>query len=246
MSKLQLGKRNQLKVLREKEHGLYLEGGDIGDILLPKRYVPEGTKIGDILDVFLYLDQEERLVATTEHPLIEVGQFAYLECTWTNEYGAYLNWGLMKDLFCPFREQKVRMQRGKRYQVYCYIDDKTYRIVCSSKIEKFQKAISEKSQTSNLNLQLGGAKPQTSDTPPDRRVLIGDFSTRLFEHLKLSENGFTPYHDKSPAEEIYAMFGVSKKVFKQAVGDLYKQQLITIKPNGIELTTKGKATGIEE
>ena len=220
---LQLGKRNQLKVLREKDHGVYLEGGDIGDILLPKRYVPQGTKVGDILDVFLYLDQDERLIATTEHPLIEVGQFAYLECTWVNEYGAYLNWGLMKDLFCPFREQKVRMQRGKRYQVYCYIDDKTYRIVCSSKIEKFQKAI-------------GG----------ERKVLIGDFSTRLFEHLKLSEKGFTPYHDKSPAEEIYAMFGVSKKVFKQAVGDLYKRDLISIRPDGIELTIKGKATGVEE
>ena len=237
MTKLQLGKRNQLKVLREKEHGLYLEGGDIGDILLPKRYVPEGTKVGDILDVFLYLDQEERLVATTEHPLIEVGQFAYLECAWTNEYGAYLNWGLMKDLFCPFREQKVRMQRGKRYLVYCYIDDKTYRIVCSSKIEKFQKAISEKD---------GNSKPSTLKPQPDRKVLIGDFSTRLFEHLKLSEKGFTPYHDKSPAEEIYAMFGVSKKVFKQAVGDLLKRELIQIKSNGIELTIKGKATGIEE
>ena len=237
MTKLQLGKRNQLKVLREKEHGLYLEGGDIGDILLPKRYVPEGTKVGDILDVFLYLDQEERLIATTEHPLIEVGQFAYLECAWTNEYGAYLNWGLMKDLFCPFREQKVRMQRGKRYLVYCYIDDKTYRIVCSSKIEKFQKAISEKN---------GKSKPSTLKPQPDRKVLIGDFSTRLFEHLKLSEKGFTPYHDKSPAEEIYAMFGVSKKVFKQAVGDLLKRELIQIKPDGIELTIKGKATGIEE
>jgi hypothetical protein len=237
MTKLQLGKRNQLKVLREKEHGLYLEGGDIGDILLPKRYVPEGTKVGDILDVFLYLDQEERLIATTEHPLIEVGQFAYLECAWTNEYGAYLNWGLMKDLFCPFREQKVRMQRGKRYLVYCYIDDKTYRIVCSSKIEKFQKAISEKN---------GKSKPSTLKPQPDRKVLIGDFSTRLFEHLKLSEKGFTPYHDKSPAEEIYAMFGVSKKVFKQAVGDLLKRELIQIKSNGIELTIKGKATGIEE
>ena len=237
MTKLQLGKRNQLKVLREKEHGLYLEGGDIGDILLPKRYVPEGTKVGDILDVFLYLDQEERLIATTEHPLIEVGQFAYLECAWTNEYGAYLNWGLMKDLFCPFREQKVRMQRGKRYLVYCYIDDKTYRIVCSSKIEKFQKAISEKD---------GNSKPSTLKPQPDRKVRIGDFSTRLFEHLKLSEKGFTPYHDKSPAEEIYAMFGVSKKVFKQAVGDLLKRELIQIKSNGIELTIKGKATGIEE
>ncbi|MDE5998778.1 MAG: GntR family transcriptional regulator [Bacteroidaceae bacterium] len=239
MTTLQLGKRNQLKVLRRKEHGVYLEGGDIGDILLPKRYVPEGVQIGDTLDVFLYLDQEERLIATTEHPLIEVGQFAYLECTWTNEYGAYLHWGLMKDLFCPFREQKVRMQRGKRYQVYCYIDDKTYRIVCSSKIEKFQKAITEQHDT----------RPSRSidrDAPADRRVLIGDFSTRLFEHLKLSEKGFTPYHDKSPADEIYAMFGVSKKVFKQAVGDLYKHELISIRPDGIELTNKGKATGIEE
>ena len=77
-------------------------------------------------------------------------------------------------------------------------------------------------------------------------MIIGDFSTRLFEHLKLTPNGFSPYHDKSPAEEIYAMFGVSKKVFKQAVGDLYKQELITIRPDGIELTVKGKAMGVEE
>ena len=221
--------------MREKDHGVYLEGGDIGDILLPKRYVPTGTKVGDTLDVFLYLDHEERLTATTEHPLIEVGQFAYLECKWTNEYGAYLNWGLMKDLFCPFREQKVRMQRGQHYLVYCYIDDKTYRIVCSSKVEKFQKAISEKLSTVNSQLSA-----------PDRRVLINDFSTRLFEHLKLSEKGFTPYHDKSPAEEIYAMFGVSKKVFKQAIGDLLKHDLITLRPDGLELTIKGKATGVEE
>lgn len=248
MAQLKLGKRNQLKVLRIKEHGVYLEGGDIGDILLPKRYVPEGTKVGDVLDVFLYLDQEERLIATTEHPLIEVGQFAYLECSWTNEYGAYLNWGLMKDLFCPFREQKVRMQRGKRYQVYCYIDDKTYRIVCSSKIEKFQKAISE--QNGGSTQSSCPARPNFSpypDTPPsDRKVIIGDFSKRLFEHLQLTPNGFSPYHDKSPAEEIYSMFGVSKKVFKQAVGDLYKQELISIRPDGIELTVKGKAMGIEE
>lgn len=242
MNKLQLGKRNQLKVLRKKDHGVYLEGGEIGDILLPKRYVPQGTQIGDTLDVFLYLDQEERLVATTEHPLIEVGQFAYLECTWTNEYGAFLNWGLMKDLFCPFREQKIRMQKGQRYQVYCYIDDKTYRIVCSSKIEKFQKAITEQQD----NGQRTANRYDDRDTPADRRVLIGDFSTRLFLHLKLSANNFSPYHDKSPADEIYAMFGVSKKVFKQAIGDLYKKELIHIKPNGIELTVKGKAMGVEE
>lgn len=246
MKKLQLGKRNLLKVLREKDHGMYLEGGEIGDILLPKRYIPEGTKVGDTVDVFLYLDQEERLVATTEHPLIEVGQFAFLECTWTNEYGAYLNWGLMKDLFCPFREQKIRMQRGKRYQVYCYIDDKTYRIVCSSKIDKFQKAITENGSEDSDSQNQNDSRFENRGTAADRKVIIGDFSARLFEHLKLSDKGFSPYHDKSPAEEIYSMFGVSKKVFKQAVGDLYKKELITIKPNGIELTVKGKATDIED
>lgn len=90
------------------------------------------------------------------------------------------------------------------------------------------------------------SKPSTLNSKPDRRVLIGDFSTRLFEHLKLSDKGFTPYHDKSPAEDIYATFGVSKKVFKQAVGDLLKRELIQIRPDGIELTIKGKATGVEE
>ena len=267
MATLQLGKRNFLKVLRKKDHGVYLEGGEIGDILLPKRYVPEGTEVGDTLDVFLYLDQEERLVATTEQPLIEVGQFAYLECKWTNEYGAYLDWGLMKDLFCPFREQKIRMERGKRYQVYCYIDDKTYRIVCSSKIEKFQKAISEKANSQQQKRHDNRGQEQKPydrhgygqsrydrysdryddrNSPADRKVLIGDFSSRLFEHIKLTPNGFSPYHDKSPAEEIYSMFGVSKKVFKQAIGDLYKKELIKIRPDGIELTIKGKAMGTEE
>ncbi len=244
MNKLKLGKRNLLKVVRIKDHGMYLDGGEIGDILLPKKYAPEEANIGDAIDVFLYLDQEERLIATTQHPLIEVGQFAYLECAWTNEYGAYMNWGLTKDLFCPFREQKIRMQRGQRYQVYCYIDDKTYRIVCSSKIEKFQKSISE-SQTdlydsSKSDTNVEHDKWERRGTVADRRVIIGDFSQRLFEHLKLKPEGFSPFHDKTPAEEIYSMFGVSKKVFKQAIGDLYKKDLITIKNNGIELTIKGK------
>ena len=134
---IRLGKRNQLTVLREVDFGVYLDGGDIGDILLPKRYVPANCKVGDIVDVFLYLDSEERLIATTQHPLVEVGQFAFLEVKWTNQFGAFLDWGLMKDLFCPFKEQKMRMQQGKRYVVYCYIDTLTSRIVASAKIEKF-------------------------------------------------------------------------------------------------------------
>lgn len=196
-----------MKVARILDHGLYLEGGEIGDILLPKRYIPEGTKVGDELDVFLYLDQEERLIATTQHPLIQVGEFAFLECTWTNEYGAYLNWGLMKDLFCPFREQKVRMQRGQRYQVYCYIDDLTYRIVCSSKIDKFMKG----------------------------RENVENFADTLLKYIEKQPDKYCRFHDKSPAEEIYAEFGVSKKIFKQAVGELYKKQLIIIEEAGLSL-----------
>ena len=134
---IQLGRRNHREVLREVDFGLYLDGGEMGDILLPQRYVAEGTKVGDILDVFLYLDSEERLVATTQHPLVEVGQFAYLEVSWVNQYGAFLNWGLMKDLFCPFREQKMRMLQGNKYIIYCYVDEQTSRIVASAKVEKF-------------------------------------------------------------------------------------------------------------
>ncbi|MBQ0141344.1 MAG: GntR family transcriptional regulator [Prevotellaceae bacterium] len=134
---IKLGKRNEMKVLREVDFGVYLDGGDMGDVLLPKRYIPEGTKVGDVLDVFLYLDQQERLIATNEHPLIEVGQIAFLEVKWVNQFGAFLDWGLMKDLFCPFREQKMRMQQGRKYIVYCYIDSLTHRIVATAKIEKF-------------------------------------------------------------------------------------------------------------
>ena len=106
---IELGKYNQLEVVKEVDFGLYLDGGDDGEILLPARYVPEGTKVGDMLNVFIYLDNEERLVATTLDPYAQVGQFAYLEVAWVNQYGAFLNWGLMKDLFVPFREQKMKM-----------------------------------------------------------------------------------------------------------------------------------------
>ena len=138
MSKeLYLGKWNRLKVIHYTDFGFYLDGGREGRILLPKRYIPEGLEIGDEIDVFLYLDQEERLIATTEKPFAEVGDFAFLEVSWVNEFGAFLNWGLMKDLFCPFREQKMRMERGKSYIVYVDIDEESYRIMASAKIERY-------------------------------------------------------------------------------------------------------------
>ena len=113
VEKLQLGHYHTLTIVKEVDFGLYLDGGDEGEILLPKRYVPETYKVGETLRVFLYLDQEERLIATTEQPLAEEGQFAYLSCSWVNAYGAFLNWGLMKDLFCPFREQHKRKEIGQ-------------------------------------------------------------------------------------------------------------------------------------
>lgn len=135
--KLLLGDYNTLLVSRKSDIGLYLDGGPDNEILLPNKYVPEGAKEGDELRVFLYLDQEERLIATTQEPYAKVGDFAYLECVWVNQYGAFLDWGLMKNLFCPFREQRQHMEIGKSYLVHVLIDRDSYRIMASAKVSKF-------------------------------------------------------------------------------------------------------------
>lgn len=135
--KIRLGDYNRLKVVKEVDFGMYLDGGVEGEILLPTRYVPEGCKPGDELDVFIYLDQDEKVIATTLQPLAKVGDFACLEVAWVNEYGAFLNWGLMKDLFCPFREQKKRMQKGEKYIVYVKLDEESYRIMATAKVDKY-------------------------------------------------------------------------------------------------------------
>jgi hypothetical protein len=203
-----LGDYNILRVVKAVDFGLYLDGGDNGEILLPSRYVPDGCTVGQEIEVFLYLDQDERLVATTERPLAKVGEFAWLECAWTNEYGAFLKWGLMKDLFCPFAEQKVRMERGKKYHVYILEDPKTHRLMATAKIERYQKL-------SSYERALG-------------------FTEVLLQYLR-DNNGRCNLGDKSPAELIEDRFKVSKKTFKRAVGDLYKRHLITIEPEEIRL-----------
>lgn len=134
---IELGKFNVLEVVKEVDFGVYLDGEEEGEILLPTRYVPKNCNIGDFLNVFLYLDNEERLIATTLTPFVQVGQFACLEVAWVNEYGAFLNWGLMKDLFVPFREQKMKMQVGNQYIIYAYIDEESYRIVATAKVDKY-------------------------------------------------------------------------------------------------------------
>ena len=133
---IKLGDYNTLKIVKSVDFGLYLDGGEEGEILLPQRYVTKDMKVGDEVNVFIYLDQEERPVATTETPYAKVGEFVSLEVAWVNQFGAFLNWGLMKDIFCPFREQKKRMEQGQRHIVYIKVDEDSYRLMATAKVEK--------------------------------------------------------------------------------------------------------------
>lgn len=277
MNRIELGKINRLKVVKFVDFGLYLDGGREGEILLPSRYVPEGVQVGDEIDVFLYLDSEERLIATTEKPKAMVGDFAFLQVAWVNNFGAFLDWGLMKDLFVPFREQKMKMQKGRSYIVHLHIDEESYRIMASAKVERYlskeMPPYAEGDEVKILvwqktdlgfkvivdnrfggllydselfrHLQVGDrSKAYIKQVRPDGKLdvtlnlqgkaAVSDFSDILLEHLH-NNAGKTALCDKSPAEEIYAMFGVSKKVFKKAVGDLYKRRLIRISDDGLEL-----------
>lgn len=283
---LQIGRTCQLKVNRQVEFGFYLDGGEqYGEVLLPNGEIrPDiDAHIGEPLEVFLYLDTQERIVATTHMPLAQVGDFAYLEVAWVNNFGAFLHWGPLKDLFVPFREQKMKMMKGHSYIVHVHLDPETYRIMASAKVEHFLSQDFPPYRTgdqvelliwqkTDLGLKAivdgryGGllydtqmfrtlrtgdrVKGYISQVRPDGKLDLSlqcpgqrgveDFSAQLLRHLQMN-GGQTPLGDKSPAEEIYALFGVSKKVFKKAVGDLYRQRLIEISDTGIRLTPQGKS-----
>ena len=134
---IHLGEYNTLEILRESEQGLYLADEEGNEVLLPNRYVPETFKIWDKIVVFVYLDNEERLVAVTDEPYIKKGDFALLRCNAVTEHGAFLDWGMLKELFCPFREQAFKMKKGGWYFVYCFLDEKSNRLVASSKTNQF-------------------------------------------------------------------------------------------------------------
>lgn len=274
---IELGKFNQLEVVKQVDFGMYLDGGEEGEILLPTRYVPEDCKLGDWLNVFLYLDNEERLIATTLTPLVQVGEFACLEVSWVNQFGAFLNWGLMKDLFVPFSEQKMKMQVGNKYVIHAHIDDESFRIVASAKVDRYlskEKASYQPGEKVNIliwqktdlgfkaiienmysgllydseifqTLHTGDVlKAYVKQVREDGKIdlilqkpgfeKIDDFSKTLHRYIT-EHGGWIGLTDKSPAEEIYDTFGVSKKTFKKAVGDLYKKRLILLHEDGIEL-----------
>jgi predicted RNA-binding protein (virulence factor B family) len=133
----EIGKNNILRVVRETENGVYLDGENLGEILMPHKFVTEEVKNTQEARVFIYTDSEDRLVATTEVPYAKVGEFAFLKVVATSSFGAFLDWGLPKDLLVPFREQKAKMVEGGTYLVYVYLDLQTNRIAASAKLDKF-------------------------------------------------------------------------------------------------------------
>jgi len=134
---IHIGDYNKLTILRDTEPGLFLGDDEEQEVLLPNRYVPKAFEIDDVIEVFVYLDNEERLVAVTDHPYIRKGEFALLRCNSVNDIGAFLRLGMVKELFCPFREQAFPMKAGGWYLVYCYLDETSERLVASSKTNRF-------------------------------------------------------------------------------------------------------------
>jgi predicted RNA-binding protein (virulence factor B family) len=274
-----IGKFNTLKVLKEVDFGVYLDGESEGEILMPIRYVPKNCQIGDLVDVFLYLDSEDRPIATTEKPFAQVGEFAMLRVKSVNKIGTFLDWGIMKDLLVPFREQKVTMIEGRSYLVYIHVDQESKRIVASAKLNKFlDKTVPEytvgqevdimvesetdlgyKAIVNNLHwgilyenevfeqlakgLKLKGyIKKVRTDNKIDLSLQplgymkVDPITQMILDELKKA-GGFIAVSDKSEAEEVYRIFGISKKTFKQAVGSLYKKRLITLSADGIRLNS---------
>ena len=277
---VEIGKYNTLRIIKILSFGAYLDGGDGLEILLPTRYVPQDAKVDDNIEVFIYHDNEGRLIATTAKPLAVAGEFQFMEVKSVNKTGAFLEWGLMKDLLVPFKEQKMPMKEGKWYLVYVHVDHITKRIVASARIDKYldnvipnytfnqevdllvadETEIGYKVIINNTHwglvyrneifqrLEKGDhlkgyikevredEKIDVSLTPLGYQKVEG-IANIILESLK-AQGGLIAVHDKSDPDLIYSLFRCSKKAFKQAIGSLYKQKLITIEPQGIKLVSK--------
>ena len=274
----ELGKYNTLTIAREVDFGVYLYSSEGIEILMPSRYLPSEYQIGDTVNVFVYRDSEDRLIATTETPFAQVGDFVFLEVVGVSAFGAFLDWGLLKDLFVPHKEQKAKMQLGGKYLVYIYIDEETDRITASAKIDRYVSKetppfnpgdkvdlliyqFSDLGYKAIINNRYGGMlyedetfrhlpigckttgyiKQVREDNKIDLLLdepgygKVGGVSEEILNYLETND-GYLALNDKSPSEDIYEAFGVSKKTFKKAIGDLYKRRLITIEQAGIRKT----------
>lgn len=275
---IEVGNYNTMRVVKEVDFGLYLDGGEeFGEILLPTRYVPENVKPDDELEVFIYLDSEDRIIATTETPIATVGEFTFLQVAAVSKVGAFLDWGLPKDLLLPFREQRSKVKEGQVVLVYIYLDAESKRIVASAKIDKFldnvppdyeigqevQILISEKSELGYKCIIEETHAGMLYENEIFKKVFVGQslkafikkirsddkidislqksgyeaidgISQKIMNYL-IKSGGTMTITDKSSAEEIAQVFGISKKNFKKALGSLYKQKLINLAPGKVEM-----------
>ena len=273
----ELGHYNTLPIIRRTDIGVFVDGDDFGDILLPRKYVTDTMKVGDQLKVFLYNESEDRIIATTLQPQALVGECAYLRVVSTSPYGAFLDWGLPKDLLVPFSEQQRPMQQGYSYTVYLFVDTTTQRIAASTKLENWLsidashfkprqpvelliygksdlgfKAVIDGTHLGQLYTnevfrplhygeQINGfIKQQRDDGRIDLMLQLpshlerDELSDAIVAHLQKND-GVSALTDKSPPDEIYQVFGVSKGSYKKALGQLYKLRRITIEKHQITL-----------
>jgi len=280
---LDIGRYNTLVVQREVDFGLYLNPKE-EEVLLPAKYVPQNTRPGDTLRVFVYTDSEDRPVATTLDPKAVVGDVAYLSVKDTAPIGCFVDWGLEKDLLIPKNEQQSRMHVGKRYVVKVLLDKKTNRVYGSTRLARHcRKAPPELSVGQQVRLMIYQFSKLGTLAVVDDQYLGLIYHSETFETLKIGDRrpgyirhirkdgkidlslkkpghvsidgsgqrimaalrksgGFIPCHDKSSPQKIMALFSMSKKEFKRAIGGLYKKRLIEISDQGIRLKAEGQAT----
>ncbi len=274
---LKIGKYNDLTLTRFCDKGAMLDGLEAGEILLPKQYIKDWMTVGEKIHVIVYPDSNDFLVGTTEKAYAQADDFAFLEVIMVNNMGAYLDWGVSRKLFVPFREQRMRMHEGGFYLVYIVYNKNTNRIYGTAKYDKYIdktqppyyagdevkiliasktdlgfKAVIDNRYGGMLyanelteNIEVGDErvayiKRVRDDYKIDLSLSkigfarIADFSDELQNRLQ-ERGGFIALNDNSDAEEIFDFFGVSKKTFKKAIGDLYRKRLITINEEGIQL-----------
>jgi len=275
---VEIGQMNRLRIVKFVDFGLYLDGGDEEEILLPMRYMPVGCAVDDVIDVFIYFDSEDRIIATTEIPYVMVGEFARLQVRACNHYGAFLDWGLSKDLLLPFNEQ-IEPISVDAYCVVClFIDESSGRITASAKLNGFlhdeadgafvvgekvslfvalktdlgYKMVINGSHWGLLHRHDWVREPKIGEDftgyikqvreddridlalyrqPSEKSDQVADAIVNSLERA----GGYLAITDKSTPEVIQAKFGVSKKLYKKAIGSLYRKHSITIEPDGIRL-----------
>lgn len=194
---LNIGNYNTLKIIKILSFGAYLDGGEGKEILLPTRYVPNGAQVGDEVEVFIYHDNEGRLIATTLHPNAVVGEFAFMQVKSVNTMGAFLDWGLMKDLLVPYKEQKLTMREGKWYLVYVRLDHVTGRVMASARIEKFLNNIPPKYEF-NQEVSLLVA----DDTEIGYKVIVNNLHWGMVYHNQVFQRLEKGEHLKGYVKEI--------------------------------------------